>query len=76
MRDAGAAHPGGLDPEGDFYAFEKGVKETRGSGGKGFVDVWRKGRFAFKYEGKHKDLAAAYSLSLPNFKRPASASSG
>ncbi len=60
----GQPTPAEVDPEGDFYTFEKGVKKTGGSGGKGFADVWRKGFFAFEYKGKHKDLTAAYSQLL------------
>ena len=39
------------------YTFEKGA---RSSDGEGFADVWLKGRFAWEYKGKHKDLDAAY----------------
>ncbi len=60
----GQPTPADVDPEGNFYTFEKGVKKTGGSGGKGFADVWRKGFFAFEYKGKHKDLTAAYSQLL------------
>ncbi len=60
----GQPTPAEVDPEGEFYTFEKGVKKTGGSGGKGFADVWRKGFFAFEYKGKHKNLAAAYSQLL------------
>jgi type II restriction/modification system DNA methylase subunit YeeA len=60
----GQPTPADVDPEGDFYTFEKGVKKTGGSGGKGFADVWRRGFFAFEYKGRHKDLTAAYSQLL------------
>jgi len=60
----GQPAPADVDPEGNFYTFEKGVKKTGGSGGKGFADVWRKGYFAFEYKGKHKDLNAAYNQLL------------
>ncbi len=63
-RMLGQPTPADVDPEGEFYTFEKGVKKTGGSGGKGFADVWRKGFFAFEYKGKHKDLTAAYSQLL------------
>ncbi len=46
------------DPTGAAYAFEKGA--TKASGGKGWADVWRRGRFAWEYKGKHKDLDAAH----------------
>ena len=46
------------DPTGSAYAFEKGA--TKASGGEGWADVWRRGRFAWEYKGKHKDLDAAH----------------
>ena len=46
------------DPTGATYAFEKGA--TKASGGEGWADVWRRGRFAWEYKGKHKDLDAAH----------------
>ena len=46
------------DPDGSTYAFEKGA--TKATGGDGWADVWRKGRFAWEYKGKHKDLEAAH----------------
>lgn len=42
----------------NVFTFEKHVRRT--SGGKGFADVWRRDHFAWEYNGKHKDLAAAY----------------
>jgi hypothetical protein len=49
--------PNEADPNGDFYAFEKGAKRPDGDG---FADVWLKGHFAWEYKGKHKDLGIAY----------------
>ena len=46
------------DPTGASYAFEKGA--TKASGGEGWADVWRRGRFAWEYKGKHKDLDGAH----------------
>ncbi|MEI9986137.1 MAG: DNA methyltransferase [Aliidongia sp.] len=46
------------DPIGAAYAFEKGA--TKASGGDGWADVWRRGRFAWEYKGKHKDLEGAH----------------
>ncbi len=46
------------DPTGAAYAFEKGA--TKAGGGEGWADVWRRGRFAWEYKGKHKDLEAAH----------------
>jgi type II restriction/modification system DNA methylase subunit YeeA len=46
------------DSTGAAYAFEKGA--TKATGGDGWADVWRRGRFAWEYKGKHKDLEAAH----------------
>lgn len=46
------------DPDGSTYAFEKGA--SKATGGDGWADVWRRGRFAWEYKGKHKDLEAAH----------------
>ena len=46
------------DPTGAAYAFEKGA--TKASGGDGWADVWRRGRFAWEYKGKHNELEAAH----------------
>jgi hypothetical protein len=46
------------DATGAAYAFEKGA--TKASGGEGWADVWRRGRFAWEYKGKHRDLKAAH----------------
>ena len=61
-RMIGTKTPNEADPGGDFYAFEKGAEKT--GGGDGFADVWRKGRFAWEYKGKRKDLGAAYKQLL------------
>jgi hypothetical protein len=58
----GALKPAETDPTGEFYTFEKGVEKT--GGGKGFADVWYRGRFAIEYKGKHKDLSTAYQQLL------------
>ena len=59
--------PASSDPTGDEYTFEKPVKVTRsaskGSKGEaGFVDVWKKGCFAWEYKrkDKYKNLDKAY----------------
>jgi hypothetical protein len=46
------------DPRGEFFTFEKGA--TTSTGGKGWADVWYRGRFAWEYKGPHADLKAAY----------------
>ncbi len=50
------------DREGEAYAFEKGASKT--SGGKGWADVWLRGRFGWEYKGHHRDLEAAYKQLL------------
>ncbi len=64
-RMLGQKTPAEADPEGNYYTFEMSVRKSGGppeeaAGGKGFADVWYKGRFAWEYKGKHKDLSAAY----------------
>ena len=54
--------PARADPDGTFYTFQRGVAKT--GGGKGWADVWHRGRFGWEYKGKHKDLAAAYQQLL------------
>lgn len=50
------------DPDGENYAFEKGVSKV--GGGQGFADVWLRGHFAWEYKGKHKNLVDAYKQLL------------
>jgi type II restriction/modification system DNA methylase subunit YeeA len=45
------------DPEGIDYAFEKGA--NRATGGRGWADVWKRGRFAIEYKKRHANLGAA-----------------
>ncbi|HZT80049.1 MAG TPA: DNA methyltransferase, partial [Gemmataceae bacterium] len=54
--------PAAADPDGAWYTFERGVRQAGGA--KGWADVWMRGRFAWEYKGKHKDLAAAYQQLL------------
>jgi type II restriction/modification system DNA methylase subunit YeeA len=62
--------PTDVDPDGKWYAFEKGATKT--TGGEGWADVWKKGCFAWEYKGKRKDLNSAfvqlqqYALALEN----------
>jgi hypothetical protein len=51
--------PTDVDPTGEQYAFERGATKT--TGGEGWVDVWKRGCFAWEYKGKRKDLKAAYA---------------
>ena len=59
--------PAEADSTGEDYCFEKHVKvvgsASKGSKGDyGFVDVWKRGYFAWEYKGKgkHKTLDEAY----------------
>lgn len=54
--------PVDLDPKGDWFTFQPGIKKLGGE--QGFADVWKKGYFAWEYKGKHKDLDAAYKQLL------------
>src|SRR5437899_778392 len=54
--------PAAADPDGAWYAFERGVKKSGGV--KGWADVWLRGHFAWEYKGKHKDLTVAYQQLL------------
>jgi type II restriction/modification system DNA methylase subunit YeeA len=49
------------DPDGEFYAFERGAEKTPGitSGKRGWADVWKKGCFAWEYKGPHANLEKA-----------------
>lgn len=47
------------DPEGSEFTFEKQV--TKADGRPGRADVWYKGRFAWDYKGKDRDLDTAYA---------------
>jgi len=51
--------PAKADPNSTFFAFEEQV--TKSSGGRGRADVWYKGRFAWEYKSKHKNLELAYT---------------
>ncbi len=61
-RMLGVPTPNEADPDGDWYAFEKGAGKS--AGGEGFADVWKRHHFAWEYKGKRKDLAAAYKQLL------------
>jgi len=52
-------HPTEQDPAGTAFTFEKQV--LRDSGKSGRADVWYKGKFAWEYKGKLKNLDEAYS---------------
>jgi hypothetical protein len=57
----GQPAPAEADPAGTDYCFEKAVKVTQAAakgskGEKGFVDVWKRGFFAWEHKRKDKDL--------------------
>ena len=58
----GEQTPAEADPAGVHYTFEAGATKT--SGGEGFADVWKRGRFAWEYKGQHADLDKAYQQLL------------
>jgi type II restriction/modification system DNA methylase subunit YeeA len=58
----GQPKPAEADPDGAWYTFQKGVRTT--TDGQGFADVWMRGKFAWEYKGKRKDLKAAYQQLL------------
>jgi hypothetical protein len=45
------------DPSGNFYAFEAGARWQEG---RGFADVWHRGKFAWEYKSRGGDLRSAY----------------
>ena len=49
--------PNEAEPTGEHYGLEKRV--TKGGGGDGFADVWKRGFFAWEYKGKRHDLHGA-----------------
>ena len=58
----GVDKPLDVDPDGDFYTFERTLE--RSTGGRGYADVWYQDHFAWEYKGKKKDLRAAYGQLL------------
>lgn len=58
-RMLGEQAPHDADPDGTWYAFEKGAEKT--GGGDGFGDVWKRGYFAWEYKKKRANLNAAYT---------------
>ncbi len=66
----GEPTPNDADPDGDWYAFEKGATKT--GGGAGWAEVWKRGCFAWEYKSEGGDLGGAlrqlkmYAGSLQN----------
>ncbi len=58
-RMLGEPAPHDVDPDGKWYAFEKGAEKL--GGGDGWADVWKRGLFGWEYKGKHANLEAAYA---------------
>jgi len=53
----GEKSPKEADPNGEWYAFEKGAMKT--GGGDGWADVWKRGCFAWEYKSPGKNLNTA-----------------
>ena len=47
-----------VDPDGEWYCFEKNA--SNGSGSNGWADVWKRSHFGWEYKGNHANLDAAY----------------
>lgn len=62
----GQPTPTEADPNGEFYAFERGAIKTAGptGGSKGWADVWKKGHFAWEYKKPRANLTTAYEQLL------------
>ncbi len=65
----GHGKPHKLDPKGEWFTFEKGVRKHGGdkgerskdkNEGRGWADVWKKGFFAIEYKQKKRSLPDAY----------------
>ena len=50
--------PAEVDPQQEWYTFERAVREA--SGRRGRADVYKRGYFAWEFKGLHRDLDAAY----------------
>ncbi|MDP9364059.1 MAG: class I SAM-dependent DNA methyltransferase [Chloroflexota bacterium] len=57
-RLVGFKTPAEADPRGERYAFERRVPPV--GGGRGFADVWYRGRFVWEYKRRGGDLDDAY----------------
>ena len=57
-RLVGFRTPAEADPRGEHYAFERRVPPV--GGGRGFADVWYRGRFVWEYKRRGGDLNEAY----------------
>ena len=55
----GEPTPTDADPAGEWYCFERGARKD--SGGDGWADVWKRGRFAWEYKGRRANLDAAFN---------------
>ena len=59
----GVPTPAAADPDGTFYTFERGAKNS--TGGDGWADVWYRQHFAREYKGK-RAVWAAYGWDDPD----------
>ncbi len=51
--------PGELDPQQEWFTFERSVRQASGRPGR--ADVYKRGYFAWEFKGIHDDLNAAYA---------------
>ncbi len=58
----GVQKPLDADPNGEWFAFERGA--TKATGGQGWADVWKRDCFGWEYKGKHGNLDKAYDQLL------------
>lgn len=54
--------PAAVDPQGDWFTFEKGA--AKHGGGDGWADVWKRGFFAWEYKRAGSSLEKAYDQLL------------
>ena len=58
-RVVGHDTPGELDPQQEWFTFERSVRQASGRPGR--ADVYKRGYFAWEFKGLHDDLNAAYA---------------
>ena len=58
-RVVGHGTPGELDPQQEWFTFERSLREV--SGRLGRADVYKRGYFAWEFKGLHRDLNEAYA---------------
>ena len=58
----GEKTPNEADPDGEWYAFEKGAQKT--GAGRGWADVWKRGHFGWEYKSKSAGRASTMGKAL------------